>query len=92
MSDSKALEKLTDLAQTELPEVFYGRNHVYAVLPAHDFLLEVCPVESISLSSFAKREKTLSDTSSREPVTVKSADGLEGEFRLNKVDVVPKSI
>ena len=59
MSDSKALEKLTDLSGTDLPEVFYGRNHVYCVLPTRNFLLEICPVDSIALSSYSKRETTL---------------------------------
>jgi hypothetical protein len=73
MSDSKALDKLSDLAGTDLPDVFYGRNHVFITLPKNDFLLEICPVDSISLSAYAKREKYLRKEAS---VTVKS-DGDE---------------
>ena len=55
-------------------------------MPAHNFLLDICPVESISLSSFSKREKTLRKGS--EPVTCTPAD----ETGLNKVDVVPGEV
>ena len=56
MSNSKEMDMLTDQAGSELPEVFYGKNRFLAVMPSKDFLFEICPVEAISLTSFAKRE------------------------------------
>jgi len=53
------MQLLTDLAQTDLPEVFYGRNHFYAVMADKNVLIEIDPVEQVSFSQFAKREKTI---------------------------------
>jgi len=52
MSNTKELDKLQDLAECELPEVFYGKNNFFITMPAKDLLIEVNPVESISLSAF----------------------------------------
>jgi hypothetical protein len=59
MSNSKELDKLQDLAECELPEVFYGKNMFLVTMPLKDLLIEVNPVESVSLSAFLKRDKYL---------------------------------
>lgn len=56
MSNSKELDKLQDLAGCDLPEVFYGKNCMFAVMPSKNVILTISPVESISLSHFMKRE------------------------------------
>jgi hypothetical protein len=42
-----------------LPEVFYGSNHVYFVLPAKNLLFELSALDAVSLSSFAVRDAQL---------------------------------
>jgi hypothetical protein len=59
MSNTKELDKLQDLAECELPEVFYGKNMFLVTMPSKDLLLEVSPVQSISYSAFLKRDKYL---------------------------------
>lgn len=59
MSNTKELDKLQDLAECELPEVFYGKNMFLMTLASKDLLIEVSPVESISLSAYMKRDKYL---------------------------------
>lgn len=87
MSDSKELERLTDQAGTELPEVFYGRNHLYVANEDRNFLLDICPVDAISLSGFENRKQAFSESS--DPVTcVPTGD----ESTLNKVEADPKPI
>ena len=71
-----------------MPEVFYGRNHVYCVFPTRNLLLEVCSVDALALSSFAKRETTLRNPEEF-PVTVQHTGD---ESVLNKVDMVPKKV
>jgi hypothetical protein len=52
MSNSKEMEILSEQAGTNLPEVFYGKNRFYAVLPQKNFMLEIDPVETVSFSQF----------------------------------------
>lgn len=66
MSNTKELDKLQDLAECELPEVFYGKNNFFVTMPSKDLLIEVNPVESISLSAYLKRDKYL--RKSQDPV------------------------
>ena len=62
MSNSKELDQVADQTETMgLPEVFYGNNHLYCVNAQHNFMFEICPVESVSLTSYAKRESYLRD-------------------------------
>ena len=59
MSNSKELDMLSDLAGCDLPEVFYGKNNFFALLPSSNFMLHVSPIDSVSLSGFKKRENYL---------------------------------
>lgn len=68
-----------------LPEVFYGSNHVYFVLPARDLLLEFNALDAVSLSSFAVREAQLRKPDAKEF----SAGPNEDESVLNKIEMVP---
>jgi hypothetical protein len=52
MSNSKELDMLSDLAGCDLPEVFYGKNNFFAILPSSNFMLHVSPIDSVSLSGF----------------------------------------
>lgn len=62
MSNSTEMEAAQDqVATMGLPEVLYGNNHLYLAKPEHNFLLEVCPVDAVSFSSFAKRQAHLRD-------------------------------
>ena len=88
MANTKELDKLQDLAECDLPEVFYSKNTFMAALPLKNLLVEINPVQSISHSSFAKREKTL-----------RKDDGQPREFSpsdditaLNPIEVVPKGV
>jgi len=45
MSNSKQLDQVSDMVSTMgLPEVFYGNNHFYAVLPSKNILVEFCGI------------------------------------------------
>lgn len=56
MSNSTEMEAAQDqIATMGLPEVFYGNNHLYLTKPACNFMVEVCPVDAIGQSSYAKR-------------------------------------
>jgi len=59
MSNSKELHMLTDQAGCDLPEVFYGKNKFIAVMLSKDLIIEICPVDAVSLTSFQKRESYL---------------------------------
>jgi hypothetical protein len=59
MSNTKELDMLTDQAGCDLPEVFYGKNKFIALMPSKDLIIEICPVDAISLTSFSKRETYL---------------------------------
>lgn len=76
---------LTDQAGCELPEVFYGKNKFLAVMPSKDFLFEICPVESISLTSFAKRERYINKNEGL--VSCKKGEDTKA---VNYIDIVPK--
>ena len=52
MSNTKELDMLTDQAGCDLPEVFYGKNKFIALMPSKDLIIEICPVEAVSLTSF----------------------------------------
>jgi len=65
MSNSTEMEAAQDqVATMGLPEVLYGNNHLYLAKPEHNFLLEVCPVDAVSFSSFSKRQAHLRDAQS----------------------------
>ena len=66
-----------------LPEVFYGNNHLYCVNAEHNFLFEICPIQSISLTSYAKRKAYLRDPNA----TQSQAAVNEDEKALNLIDV-----
>ena len=69
-----------------LPEVFYGNNHIYFINGPKNLLFEICPLDAVSYSSFAKRDEYLRPAS-----TVKS-QALVGDDEkvLNLIDLVPK--
>jgi len=57
MIDSKELDKVQDTVTTMgLPEVFYGDSHFFIANKSKNILLEFCPVEAVSFSSYAKRQ------------------------------------
>ena len=90
MSNSIEMEAAQDqIATMGLPEVFYGNNHVYLAKPEFNFLLEVCPVDAISYSSYAKRESHLRDAQSQASVEVGVA---EDDKLLNLIDIIPQSM
>ena len=51
------MENFSQIAGASLPEVFYGQNRFYAAFPDGNLLIEFCPIETISFSSYEKREK-----------------------------------
>ena len=55
MSNTKELEKMEDLAECPLPEVFYGKNYFFITFQEKDLLIEVSPIGSASFSAFKKR-------------------------------------
>ena len=60
MSNSTEMEAAQDqVATMGLPEVFYGNNHLFLVKPESNFLLEVSALDSISYTSYAKRQDFL---------------------------------
>ncbi len=60
MYSAKELDQVSDQCCTMgVPEVFYGLNHLYITKPDRDFLLEISPIDVLSLSSYAKREHYL---------------------------------
>ena len=61
---------LTDQAGCDLPEVFYGKNKFIAVMPTKDLMIEICPVDAISLTSFQKREAYLNSSPETQECTV----------------------
>jgi hypothetical protein len=71
MSSSKELDKLQDLAECELPDVFYGKNLFLCAMPSRNLLIELSPIHSIALSGFARRAKYM--RVNREPVSVQSS-------------------
>lgn len=71
-----------------LPEVFYGSNHVYFVLPAKNFLFELSPIDAVSMSSFAVREAHLRPKGAK----TFSASALENEEALNKIEMIPSKL
>ena len=87
MSNSKEMDMLTDQAGCELPEVFYGKNKFLAVMPSKDFLFEICPVESISLTSFTKRERYINTNEGQ--VSCKNGEDTKA---VNLIDIVPKQL
>lgn len=71
-----------------LPEVFYGNNHLYCVNAQHNFLFEICPVQSISLTSYAKRTAYL-----RDPTVTQTQAALgEDEKALNLIDLITEEV
>ena len=89
MSNSKELDQVSDQTQTMgLPEVFYGNNHLYCVNAQHNFLFEICPVESVSLTSYAKREAHLRDAK----ITSAQAAVGEPEKVLNMIDLITEEL
>ena len=70
MSNTKELDMLTDQAGCDLPEVFYGKNKFIAVMSTKDLMIEICPVDAISLTSFQKREAYLNSSSETRECTV----------------------
>ena len=77
--------------QTEtmgLPEVFYGNNHLYCINAQHNFLFEICPIQSISLTSYAKRKAHLRDANTP---PAQAAVG-EDEEALNLIDLITEDI
>ena len=71
-----------------LPEVFYGNNHLYMAKPENNFLLEISPVDSLSYSSFVKRQEYLR---SPEQASVEVSFG-SPDTVLNLIDMVPRNI
>ena len=89
MSNSKELDQVSDQTETMgLPEVFYGNNHLYCVNAQHNFLFEICPVESVSLTSYAKRDSYLRDKA----VTQAQATVGESEKVLNMIDLITEEV
>ena len=71
-----------------LPEVFYGNNHLYFINASRNLLLEICPLDSVGLSSFTKREELLRTPS----LKATSAKVDEDEKVLNLIDVIPSKL
>lgn len=71
-----------------LPEVFYGNNHLYMAKPENNFLLEISPVDSLSYSSFVKRQEYLRGP---EQASVEVSFG-SPDTVLNLIDMVPRNI
>ena len=53
------MDMLQDLAECELPEVFYGKNLFFCTMPARNLIVEISPIDSIALSGFKRRDKYL---------------------------------
>lgn len=62
MSNSTEMEAAQDqIATMGLPEVFYGNNHLLLCKPNNNFMVEICAVDAVSFSSYAKRQECLRD-------------------------------
>ena len=91
MSNSTEMEAAQDqIATMGMPEVFYGNNHLYLAKPEHNFLLEICPKEAISFSSYAKRQSQLRNLEAQATIEINLGDA--NESQLNVIDVIPDSI
>ena len=78
---------LTDQAGCDLPEVFYGKNKFIALLPSKDLIIEICPVEAVSLTSFQKREAYL-----RTSADLRECSVDQDKKVLNLIDVIPVTL
>jgi hypothetical protein len=87
MSNTKELDMLTDQAGCDLPEVFYGKNKLIAVMPSKDLMIEICPVDAVSLTSFQKREAYLRPSADRRECT-----NAQDHKILNLVDMIPSTL
>ena len=91
MSNSTEMEAAQDqIATMGLPEVFYGNNHLYLAKPEHNFLLEICPIDACSFSSYAKREAHLRNPEMHASIEVSLNDA--DHKKLNVIDVIPDAI
>lgn len=84
MSNSKELDILTDQAECDLPEVFYGKNKLIATMPSKNLMIEICPIDAISLTSFIKREAYLKSTPEPRHCSV-----AQDKKVLNLIDMIP---
>ena len=77
-----------------VPEVFYGFNHLYITKPDRDFLLEISPIDVLSMSSYAKREHYFKQKSGEvaDQMAGLSVQEVDSERALNLIDLIPKNI
>lgn len=103
MSSEKEMDQVSDkVGIMGLPEVFYGFNHLFVANKELNVLLDFNPLDSLSYSGFAKRERFLASEEKKQEVDQLSENleklmldnsGLSfDEKDLNTIDLVPKQV